>query len=221
MLRDALTAQGYLVCLVPTGAAAEALVDSVKPDLIVIDLMLPDEHGLLLCANLKPRTSAPIIVYSGTRRREDAALAFKLGAADFVHKPVSVEELAIRIQRALHVPGANTAFERQTRMTLGPLAVDGARRIVTVSGQELATTPTEYRLLSVLLQRADETVSVAELAEAVWGNHDSSLQESVKVHLRRLRAKLRATPARSPELIAVRGFGYRLVWDPVMPTPVR
>jgi DNA-binding response OmpR family regulator len=102
-------------------------------------------------------------------------------------------------------------------MSLGPLTVDPARRLVGVSGHEVATTPTEYRLLSVLLERADQAVSVRELAEVVWGNYDPSLDESLKVHLRRLRAKLRATPGRSPELIAVRGFGYRLVWGPVTP----
>jgi DNA-binding response OmpR family regulator len=176
--------------------------------------MLPDQPGLLLCANLKQKGSAPIIVYSGTRRREDAARAIKLGAADFVAKPVSLEELEIRMQRALEMREVAAAATRQTRVTLGPLALDTARRMVTVSGQTLATTPTEYRLLSMLLDRADQAVSVSELAEAVWGAYDSSLGESLRVHLRRLRAKLRATRARSPELIAVRGFGYRLIWDP-------
>jgi two-component system OmpR family response regulator len=104
-------------------------------------------------------------------------------------------------------------------MTLGPLAVDATRRMVTISGQELATTPTEYRLLSILLERADEVVSVSQMVEAVWGHYDSSLEESLRVHLRRLRAKLRVTGGRSPELIAVRGFGYRLVWNPPRPPP--
>jgi two-component system, OmpR family, response regulator VicR len=217
VLRDGLTADGYLVCLAPTGAAAETIVDSVKPDVILIDLMLPDEHGLLLCANLKERFSAPIIIYSGTRRREDSALAFKLGAADFVRKPVSLEELEIRIQRALQMPEHVTRPRRLIVLRLGPLIVDSARRVVTVSGQELATTPTEYRLLSVLLERADQAVSLKELAEAVGGNYDSSLDVSLRVHLRRLRAKLRAVPGRSPELIVVRGFGYRLVWEPGTP----
>jgi DNA-binding response OmpR family regulator len=113
MLRDGLSADGYVVSVAPTGAAAEALVDSVKPDIILIDLMLPDEHGLLLCANLKQRVSAPMIVYSGTRRRDDAALAFKLGAADFVPKPVSLQELEIRMQRALAVHGADPTSDRQ------------------------------------------------------------------------------------------------------------
>jgi DNA-binding response OmpR family regulator len=218
VLRDGLTADGYLVCLAPTAAAAEALVESVKPDVILIDLMLPDESGLLLCANLKQRVSAPIIVYSGTRRREDPALAFKLGAADFVPKPVSLQELEIRIQRVLQMAADVARPRRLAVMSLGPLMVDPARRVVTVSGREVATTPTEYRLLSVLLERADQAVSVTELAEAVWGNYDPSLDESLRVHMRRLRAKLRAKPGRPPELIAVRGFGYRLLWVPGAPS---
>ena len=219
VLRDGLTADGYVVCLAPCGAAAEALVESVVPDVILIDLILPDQNGLLLCANLKQKFSARIIVYSGTHRKDDAALAFKLGAVDFVPKPVSFEELEIRIQRALQMPGHASASNRQTLMTVGPLVLDAARRVVTVSGRELSTTPTEYRLLSILLERADQVVSVKELVDAVWGHYDSALAESLKVHLRRLRAKLRATPGRSPELISVRGFGYRLVWDSATPAP--
>jgi DNA-binding response OmpR family regulator len=214
LLRDGLTADGYDVCLAPTGADAELLVDSVKPDVILIDLMLPDEHGLLLCANLTERFAAPIIIYSGTRRKEDPALAFKLGAVDFVRKPVSLEELEIRIQRALQIPMHVTRSRRLIVLRLGPLMVDASRRVVTVSGQELATTPTEYRLLSVLLERADHAVSLKELAEAVGGHNDSSFDASLGVHLRRLRAKLRTAPGRTPELIVVRGFGYRLVWEP-------
>jgi DNA-binding response OmpR family regulator len=217
LLRESFTADGYVVCLAPTGAVAEALIDSIKPDLIFIDLMLPDEHGLLLCANLKQRSSAPIIVYSGTRRKDDAALAFRLGATDFVPKPASLRELQIRIQRALQMPGSSMLSQRPTHR-LGPLALHAARRVVTLSEQELAITPTEYRLLYFLLERADQAVSVRELAEVVWGHYDSSLDESARVHLRRLRAKLRAVPGRSPELIAVRGFGYRLVWHPGTPT---
>jgi DNA-binding response OmpR family regulator len=219
VLRDGLTADGYVVCLAATGAAAEALVEAVKPEVILVDLMLPDESGLLLCANLKQRVSAPIIVYSGTRRREDPALAFKLGAADFVPKPVSLQELELRIQRVLQMPDDVTQPRRLAVLSLGPLKVDPARRVVTVSERELATTPTEYRLLSVLLERADQAVSVRELAEAVWDEYDPSLDESLRVHMRRLRAKLRAAPGRPPELSTVRGFGYRLVWEPEPRSP--
>lgn len=218
LLRDGLTGDGYVVCLAATGAAAEAFVCSIKPDVILLDLMLPDEHGLLLCANLKQQWSAPIIVYSGTRRRDDAALAFKLGAADFVPKPVTLQDLEIRIQRVLQVDSVARTPHRPTLMNLGPLRVDAARHVVTVAEQELATTPTEYRLLSMLLDRADKAVSVRELAEAVWEHYDSSLDASVRVHLRRLRAKLKTGHGPSPELITVRGFGYRLVWDPA-PSP--
>ncbi len=186
VLRDGLTAAGYVVCLALSGAAAEALLDSVKPDVMLIDLMLPDQHGLVLCANLKQRSSAPIIVYSRTCRREDAALAFKLGADDFVPKPVSMAELGIRIQRALQVRDAATAAARETVKAVGPLALDEGRRQVTVSGQVVATTPAEYRLLSILVERADQTVSIRELGEAVWAHYDSSLDASLRVHMRRV-----------------------------------
>jgi DNA-binding response OmpR family regulator len=216
MLRDYFTPLGYLVCLAASGAAAEALVETIEPDVILIDLILPDQHGLLLCANLKQTLSAPIIICSGTRRKDDAALAFKLGAADFVHKPVSLDELEIRIERALRAPADPPSANPQVAKIMGGLAVDAARHVVTVDGREIPTTPTEYRLLTVLLDRADHVVSVADLGKAVWGKYDSSLDASLKVHIRRLRAKLKAVEGRAPEVVVVRGFGYRLL-DRTMP----
>jgi two-component system KDP operon response regulator KdpE len=90
--------------------------------------------------------------------------------------------------------------------------VDSARRQITVDAHRLALTPTEYKLLCSLVARAEHVVSVAELAEAHWGCYDPSLDLSVRVHLRRIRAKLRAVPTHCPQLVGVRGFGYRLVW---------
>ena len=87
------------------------------------------------------------------------------------------------------------------------------RSTVSVAGHEIVTTPTEYRLLCLLAERVNQVVSVKELTEAVWGYHDSSVEASLRVHLRRLRLKLKAAPARSPDLLVLRGFGYRLAWD--------
>jgi DNA-binding response OmpR family regulator len=213
VLRETLAAAGYVVWIAADGVAAESAAESVRPDLVVIDLAHTDEQGLVVCANLRERVRVPIIVCSGAPRKDDAVLAFKLGAADFVAKPVALDELEIRIERAMRSALETVSASDQTVLTLGPLAVDVARRTVSLAGRSVPTTPTEYHLLTLLLQRADEVVSVADLAEAMWGRHDTSMEASIRVHLRRLRAKLRTAHAPAPALVAARGFGYRLTWD--------
>ena len=101
VLKEALQGKGYAVWHAPTGAQGEALVAEVDPDLILLDLILPDMSGLVLCANLKARARAPIIVVSGTRRAEERILAFKLGADDFITKPFDIDELEARVEALL------------------------------------------------------------------------------------------------------------------------
>jgi DNA-binding response OmpR family regulator len=208
-LRERLTRHDYCVWIAANAAEAETLAESVMPDLVVIDVVEPGD-GLVLLANLKEKSSAPVIICGGSQRGDDAVIAFRLGASDFVAKPFAIDELEARIERVLR----DSTYRASAGPIVGPLAIDLARRTVTVSGQTIETTPTEYRLLCALAERADSVVPVKELAEAVWGEHDPSLDASLGVHLRRLRAKLKSTPAPSPALVAVRGFGYRLAWDP-------
>ena len=216
MLRDRLTTRGYCVWHAASAAEAEVMALELSPDLMILDLMLPDMHGLVLCAHLSEQTAVPIIICSGTKRKDDAALALKLGAVDFVAKPFSSDELELRVQGALRragsVPARGSSEEPDTRI-VGPLAISHARRQVTLGGHEVRATPTEYRLLSMLAGRANRVVSRQELAEAVWGYHDPAAGRALDVHLRRLRAKLKALPVPSPALSAVRGFGYELTWE--------
>ena len=213
MLKDRLEARGYCVWHAESAAEAEAMAGELRLDLIILDLMLPDAHGLVLCAELKEKHAAPVIICSGTKRRDDAALGFKLGADDFVAKPFSVGELEARIEAALRRASPRAAAESPPArgvQRIGELAIDHARCRVTLGGEVLRLTPTEYRLLCALADRPDEVVSRQELAEGVWGYHDSAVGRSLDVHMRRLRAKLDAGAAPPPALVTVRGFGYRL-----------
>lgn len=216
LLQDLLTFSGYRVSHVESAADAEIMLNEVSPDLIILDLMLPDTHGLLLCAKLWERLAVPIIVCSATGRKDDAVLAFKLGAVDFLSKPFVAAELEARINVALlnapSAPGRSTSNRRP--MIVGPLIIDVARRRVILAGQEICVTPTEYRLLYVLVAQVNQVVSRRELSEAVWDHHDVSVERSLEVHLRRLRAKLRTGQTHAPALSVVRGFGYQLVWEP-------
>ena len=214
MLSDALRARSYDVWHVESAGDAEAALDQVRPDLILLDLILPDRNGLVMCAKLKACAGAPVIICSATKRKEDAAIGFQLGADDFLRKPFSLDELQARIDLTLRrrlapegeQPPPGDQIER-----LGALTIDKSRCVVSVGGEVLHLTPTEFRLLSALAGRASEVLSRRELAQRIWGCVDDGVLRSLDVHMRRLRAKLASVADVGPCLVTRRGFGYQLV----------
>ena len=239
---DVFESEGYSVVLAGNGAEARARIEEAPPDLVLTDLVLPDADGLILCADIKSKLSVPVIVCSGTIRKRDSVLALKLGADDFIAKPFDVDELLSRVEAALrrstsstglpvpislHPALARKAAPRAARgqaaqaaqppepmSTVGPLTLERTHKRVTFSGEEVALTPTEYRLLSALMQRPDEVFSRRDLAQLVWGYEDASVGRSIDVHVHRLRTKLQRAQEGSgrpgPSVISVRGFGYKL-----------
>jgi DNA-binding response OmpR family regulator len=217
MLRDQLGVSGYRVWLATSGAEAEALTEEVSPDVVIMELMLPDMNGLALCATLRERWAIPTIVCTATSRAEDAVLSLKLGADDFVRKPFSVDELKARIGALLRrtvVTGVHPT-PPETRQVIGPLVIDRARCQVTQGGSPIHLTPTEYRLLSVMAERPNHVLSSQELTVRIWGYYDTSVRRTLEVHLRRLRVKLASRPTSSLTVTARRGLGYELTCWPV------
>jgi two-component system response regulator MtrA len=168
MLKELLESSGYQVLIAGSGAQAKAMADEFRPDLIILDLMLPDMDGLVLCSELRSQAQRdiPIIVCSGTSRKRDAILALRLGADDFVSKPFDIYDLEARIEAVLrraHQQAQQHASEPD-HYRVGDLVIDRSRRHVTLGGDELQLTPTEYRLLYTLASRPDEVFSRDELA---------------------------------------------------------
>jgi DNA-binding response OmpR family regulator len=213
MVKDLLELKGYTVWPAESGAEVEALLKDARPDLVILDLMLPDTNGLVLFFDIKARADVPVIICSGTKRKEDAVLGLRLGAEDFIFKPFSPHELHARVEavlrrtRVFHASGGSptTGFD-----AVGSLIIDRTRCRVTVGEREVLLTPTEYRLLCVVAGRPGEVVSKKELADAVWGYYDPDIGRTLEVHVRRLRTKLKSASATSPSLETVRSFGYRL-----------
>jgi DNA-binding response OmpR family regulator len=239
LLVDVLCVEAYNVTCVTSAAAAKALLREVQPDLIILDLMLPDGDGLILCSDLKSRTAAPIIVCSASNRKRDSVLALRLGADDFIAKPFDVDELLTRIDAARRrmrspvspaaaVDGTSEAWlgadfttqqdPNSGAIHIGPLTLDHERRRVTLAGHELRLTPTEYRLLSIVSSRPDVVFSRQELAKQVWGYDDPGIGRSIDVHMHRLRAKMHAAQSalstKKMEVVSARGFGFRLAVSP-------
>ena len=222
-LVDSLELADYRVWHALDGRDARAQLDRARPDLIMLDLMLPDVDGLVLCSLLKSQVDIPIIVCSGTSRRSDPVLALKLGADDFVRKPYDLDDLLARIEAVLrrasahpahHQPGpAGASPPRYGEVRVGELVIETGRRRATLGGEPLVLTPTEFRLLSVLATHAEEILSREVLAREVWGYADASNGRTIDVHVRRLRIKLSQGRVPGPSIVAVRSMGYRLTAD--------
>lgn len=211
-ISKALESSGYRVTAVDTGARARSLVAHVRPDLILLDLMLPDTDGLVLTSMLKNMTGAPIIICSARDARVDRVLGLKLGADDFVAKPFDFDELEARIEAVLR---------RSTRTREAPptppdeirvhdLVISQSRAMVSVAGQVVHLTRTEYHLLVALASRPDEVLSREMLGQLVWGYHDLGTGHLIDVHMARLRLKLRRPSKGAALIVTVRGTGYTM-----------
>jgi DNA-binding response OmpR family regulator len=218
---EVLETAGYKVVRAASGLEAKASLENHKPDLILLDLILPDVDGLILCSDLKAMADCPIIVSSATGRKRDTVLSLKLGADDFIPKPFDIFEMEARVEAVLRraqqqKSGGGGGAARDgiaDVIRLGDLSIDRSRRRVTLGESELHLTPIEYRLLSVLASRPEEVLSREELAQLVWGYQDASVGRTVDVHIRRLRVKLSSAPVPPPPIISVRGFGYKISTD--------
>src|SRR5438132_8284061 len=217
-LIDALEDTDYRVWHATDGQDARGLVERADPDLILLDLMLPDIDGLVLCSLLKSVADVPIVICTASARRSDPVLALKLGADDFVRKPFDVEDLLARIEAVLRrapprAVGAPPPPPRQTELRVGELLVEPARRRALLGGELLALTPTEFRLLTVLSAHPEVVLTRDQLAQEVWGYADASNGRTIDVHIRRLRMKLAHHAVRSPAIVSVRGMGYLITPD--------
>ena len=217
-LVDALELADYRVWHAADGHEARGFLERARPDLILLDLLLPDIDGLVLCSTLKGAADVPIVICSASARRSDPVLSLKLGADDFVRKPFELDDLLARLEailrRAPPAPNPGTApLPAKPVLRVGELLIEPARRRALLGGEPLVLTPTEFRLLSVLAGRADSVLTRDHLALEVWGYADASNGRTIDVHIRRLRVKLSSGRVAGPAIVSARGIGYRLTAD--------
>src|SRR5712692_7574812 len=211
-LSKALESSGYRVTAVDTGGEARSIIEHVRPDLILLDLMLPDTDGLVLTTALKQLTNAPIIICSARQQQVDRVLGLKLGADDFVAKPFDLDELEARIEAVLRRASRVRELPSVTadQIRVDELLIAQSRGTVTLAGQTVHLTPTEYRLLVALASRPDEVLSREALGQLVWGYQDVGTGHLIDVHIGRLRLKLRRASRSAPVIVTVRGRGYTI-----------
>ena len=209
-LRATLTGQGYRLFEAATGADGIVEVSSRQPDVVIVDLGLPDVDGLDLIRRVREWSKVPIIVLSARGQERDKGTALDAGADDYVSKPFSAGELLARLRVALrHTAGASHEGD-PTAFKVADLQVDLLRRRVLLGGQEVRLTPIEYKLLTTLVRHAGKVVTHQQLLNEVWGPTHTDQSHYVRVYMAHLRHKLEAEPARPRYLLTEPGVGYRL-----------
>src|SRR5256885_1628856 len=208
VVRRYLERAGYAVTLSGDGYDALAAYERVRPDLVVLDLMLPGIDGLEVCRRLRSDSDGvPIIMLTALGEESDRVLGLQLGADDYVTKPFSPRELVLRVQSVLRRSATRPATP-DGELNDGELEVDVTRRIARVGGEELSLTVREFDLLAYLMRHPGRAFKRGELLEAVWGWTFGD-QSTVTVHVRRLREKIEADPANPGRILTVWGVGYR------------
>lgn len=180
------------------------------PDAVIVDIMMREMHGVELCKRLREMTDAPIIVLSSMSNEEIVIDALEAGADDYVTKPYSVAELVARIRAQLRnrTRSANGAGKMETVLTAGAVSIDIARRRVTVRGEEIDLTPTEYTLLLCLVRNRDKVVDHRRLLSEGWGPEFVDQLEYLRLYIRYLRQKIEENPANPKIIKTERGIGY-------------
>lgn len=212
-LRTTLASEGYQVIEAETGKQGMADAAMRKPELIILDLGLPDMDGVEVVSGIRAWSSIPIIVLSARSQEADKVAALDAGANDYLVKPFGVGELLARMRAALRHASSISSAEGKSAFSVADLKVDMVHRKVTVSGAEVHLTPIEYRLLTVLVKHAGKVLTHRMLLKEVWGPSYTERAHYLRVYMGILRHKLEKDPARPRFLLTEVGVGYRLAVD--------
>jgi two-component system KDP operon response regulator KdpE len=208
-LRASLASQGFRLIEATTAGEVTGLVTSHNPEVILLDLGLPDGDGIDLARDIRGWSRVPIIVISARGREADKVDALDAGADDYLTKPFGVNELLARIRVVLRRAG-EVSTPATPIFDLGPLRIDFTRREVTLDKRDVHLTPIEYRLLVLLAQNAGRVLTQRQILEQVWGRGSAGQAHYVRVYMAQLRRKIERDSARPRFLVTEPGVGYRL-----------
>jgi len=206
-LRTALAAQGFSVFEAANGQEALNAVVEHRPDVIILDLGLPDFDGIEVTRRLREWSSTPIIILSVREAEQDKIAALDAGADDYLTKPFGTGELMARMRVVMRRLGGKSD---EPVLQVDHLKMDLSRRVVTVNEEQVALTPTEYELLRLLLQNAGKVLTHRQLLRQVWGTAYESEMHVLRVNISNIRRKIEPDPARPHYLITEPGVGYRI-----------
>src|SRR5262245_22117997 len=202
--------EGYYVVPVASGAEALAAARRIPPDVVLLDVILPDLSGVEVCRRLRQATAVPIIMLTARRAEAEKIVGLDAGADDYVTKPIGAGELAARVRAALRRGRATAGTPpRAERLAVGEVVVDAAAHRVAVRGQATPVSPREFALLRLLVAHAGRVLERQYIFQQVWGPEFYGDQSALDVYIRQLRRKVERDPGRPRLIETVRGVGYR------------
>jgi len=207
-LQYMLTREGFDVVIAPNGAEGIKLFDAKNPDLVLLDLMLPEVSGTEVCKYIRAKSSTPIIMLTAKDTEIDKVVGLELGADDYVTKPFSTRELLARI-RAVMRRGGEVEIDAIGAIEGGPIRMDVERHTLTVNGNSVPMPLKEFELLEFLMRNSGRVLTRGQLMDRVWGSNYVGDGKTLDVHIKRIRSKIEPDPANPVYLSTIRGLGYR------------
>jgi two-component system KDP operon response regulator KdpE len=207
-LVDYLSDEGFEVIPADRGTKALRLFFDERPDIVVLDVMMPGMDGWEVCARIRELADTPVILLTAKTSEADKLRGFRLGVDDYVTKPFSLAELTARVRAVLS--RARSDEQADSLISVGDLHVDLRKREVRILEEVIELTPTEFRLLAVLAEHAGEAISQESLITKVWGDNRVRSGSALRRYIWLLRSKIESEPEDPQRLLTVRGFGYRL-----------
>ena len=208
-LRSGLSREGFLVKVARDGAEALSLFDVAKPDLVLLDLMLPKVSGLEVCRRIRAHSGVPIIMVTARDAEIDTVVGLEVGADDYVTKPYRIRELVARMRAVMRRAGPSDIEQHEGVLHVGEVRLDPDRHEVTLREQPVRMPLREFEVLELLMVNAGRVVTRDTLIDRVWGGDYVGDTKTLDVHIKRLRAKLEDDPARPTRITTIRGLGYR------------
>ncbi|MDD3311158.1 response regulator transcription factor [Pseudodesulfovibrio sp.] len=211
LIREYLEGYGFLVLTLPSGEKVAETVAERSPALVILDVMMPGRNGLEVLADLRTRSTVPVIMLTAKGEDTDRIVGLELGADDYMPKPFNPRELLARIKAVLrrHEMGSGRPGERPDRFVrCGGLALDTGRQVLVAEGDEIELSATEYRLLKVFMENPDTAMTRDELMTLVWDKDFNAYDRSIDVHVHKLRSLLKPYDAHRERIKTVWGTGY-------------
>jgi len=208
-LAISLEAEGFQVAWVKDGLEAVPTWERVRPDLVVLDLMLPGRSGTEICRDIRSRSQVPIIMLTARDAEVDRVVGLELGADDYITKPFSTRELVARIKAVLRRAPVVPLDDDEAPAEAAGVRVDRARHEVRVDGRSVDLPPKEFELLAYLIENAGRVLTRGQLIREIWGSDYVGDTKTLDVHVRRLRGRIEDDPKQPSRIQTVRGVGYR------------
>jgi len=207
-LQFMLSREGFDVVLAADGAEGIKQFDAKDPDIVLLDLMLPEVSGTEVCKYIRSKSNTPVIMLTAKDTEIDKVVGLELGADDYVTKPFSTRELLARIKAVLR-RGSDIEVDAVGAIEVGPVRMDVERHALTVNGEAVAMPLKEFELLEFLMRNSGRVLTRGQLMDRVWGSDYVGDGKTLDVHVKRIRSKIEPDPANPVYLTTVRGLGYR------------